>query len=120
MSIFAPARPKGYSVKDLKEIAARHDELVVAGRGGDDLVDRLRAFGARVTPVGSDLDIARSLARAPNSVAALARLLAVPSPPRPESRGPRLRRSNQNRLAQTSQDTTHPLKPTAQATSPRA
>jgi len=85
MSILAPARPKGYSVKDLKEIAARNDELVVAGRGGDDLVDRLRAYGARVTPVGSDLDIARSLATAPDSVAALARLLAVPSPPRPGS-----------------------------------
>jgi DNA primase len=61
MTLLAPARPKGYAARDLKEIAAREDEVVVLGRGSDNLFDRLGALGVSVTHVASDLDVARTL-----------------------------------------------------------
>jgi hypothetical protein len=71
MTVLAPARPKGYGAKDLKEIASREDEIVVMGRGSDDLVDRLRTLGASVTHLASDLDLARTLNTASDASAAL-------------------------------------------------
>lgn len=65
IAVLAPARPRGYAVKDLKEIAAREDSLVVLGRGCDDVVDRLRDHGATVTSVGGDVNVARTLGASP-------------------------------------------------------
>ena len=75
VTVLAPARPRGYAVKDLKEMAAREDSLVVLGRGGDDVVDRLRDYGATVTSVGGDLNVARTLVASPRPGAVLAELL---------------------------------------------
>ncbi len=75
VTVLAPARPRGYAVKDLKEMAAREDFLVVLGRGGDDVVDRLRDHGATVTSVGGDLNVARTLVASPRPGAVLAELL---------------------------------------------
>jgi hypothetical protein len=75
LALLAPARPKGFAAKDLKEIAASKDEFVVLGRGSDDLVDRLRTLGASVTHLASDLDLARTLNTASDASAALLALL---------------------------------------------
>ena len=77
ISLLAPARPKGYSSKDLKEITAREDGIVVLGRRSDDLVDRLRALGASVTQVASDLDVARTLKTASDAGTALLTMLGT-------------------------------------------
>ena len=75
VTVLAPARPRGYAVKDLKEIAARTDALVVLGRGGDELVDRLRDHGATTTSVGNDLNLARTLTSSIEPGVVLAELL---------------------------------------------
>lgn len=75
VNVLAPARPRGYAVKDLKEIALRNDALVVLGRGADELVDRLRDLGASVTSAGGDLNVARSLNTSPDPGVALVELL---------------------------------------------
>jgi hypothetical protein len=68
LALLAPARPKGYAAKDVKQIAEREDEIVALGRGSDGLVDRLRALGASVTHLASDLDLARTLQTASDAV----------------------------------------------------
>lgn len=90
ITVLAPARPKGYAAKDLKEIATREDEIVVLGRSSDDLVDRLRALGVNVTHRASDLHLARTLNGASDGARVLLTLLGgSPSegssslPPRP-------------------------------------
>ena len=75
VTVLAPARPRGYAVKDLKEIAGRTDALVVLGRGGDELVDRLRDHGATTTSVGNDLNLARTLTSSIEPGVVLAELL---------------------------------------------
>jgi hypothetical protein len=75
ITLLAPARPKGYAAKDVKQIAARGDEIVVLGRGSDDLVDRLRAHGAIATHLANDLDLARTLNTASDAGVALLSLL---------------------------------------------
>ncbi len=75
ITLLAPARPKGYAAKDVKQIAARGDEIVVLGRGSDDLVDRLRAHGASVTHLANDLDLAQTLNTASDAGVALLSLL---------------------------------------------
>ncbi len=71
LTLFAPARPKGYSAKDLKTIAGRDGGIVVVGRGSDDLVDQLRRLGATVTHSAIDFDIARTLQLASDARAVL-------------------------------------------------
>jgi len=73
--VFAPARPRGYSVKDLKEISARTEMLTVLGRDGEELVDRLRDYGATVSLVAKDVNIARTLLASGRSGDALAELV---------------------------------------------
>ena len=75
IAVLAPARPRGYAVRDLKEIAAREDSLVVLGRGCDDVVDRLRDHGATVTSVGGDVNVARTLGASPRPGAVIVELL---------------------------------------------
>jgi hypothetical protein len=75
VTVLAPARPRGYAVKDLKEIAGRTDALVVLGRGGEELVDRLRDHGATTTSVGSDVNLARTLTSSIEPGVVLAELL---------------------------------------------
>ena len=75
VTVLAPARPRGYAVKDRKEIAGRNDALVVLGRGGDELVDRLRDHGATTTSVGNDLNLARTLTSSIEPGVVLAELL---------------------------------------------
>jgi hypothetical protein len=75
ITVLAPARPRGYAVKDLKEITARHGALTVLGRDGDELVDRLREHGAAISPVGRDINIARTLTSSERPARVLAVLL---------------------------------------------
>ncbi len=87
LTLLAPARPKGYSAKDLKTIAGRDGETVVVGRGSDDLVDHLRRLGVTVTHSAIDFDVARTLWVASDARAVLsawldpARLATTPSTP---------------------------------------
>jgi len=65
VNVLAPARPRGYAVKDLKEIALRNDALVVLGRGP---TNWSTVFAPRrsVTSAGGDLNVARSLNTSPD------------------------------------------------------
>jgi len=88
ITLLAPARPKGYAAKDLREIATREDDIVVVGRGSDDLVDRLRALGASVTHIASDLDVARALNAASDGAPVLRTWLGGPRAERTSSPPP--------------------------------
>lgn len=75
IAVLAPARPKGYGVKDLRAVAQRDEQLFVLGRGSDELAERLRALDASVTLVGSDLNVARTLIASKEPGAVIAQLL---------------------------------------------
>jgi hypothetical protein len=80
--VLAPARPKGYSVSDLRGLARRTEELVLLGRGAESLARRIVELGATPSHV-RELDLARTLASAASPATALAALLgeSVPTSP---------------------------------------
>lgn len=74
-AVAAPGRRRGFSPEDLSALTRRGRELVVLGRGGEAIVAPLRALGASVAAIASDVDLVRTLASAPDRADALAALL---------------------------------------------
>jgi len=79
-AVVAPGRAKGFSKRDLSDIAAGCSSLVVAGRGTTPLAKELAGRGASVLIASADVTVASLLDSAASRTDALASLLAESQP----------------------------------------
>ncbi len=73
--VVAPGRKKGFNEKDLAELA-QCEELVILGRGNDDVVTSLEERSVSPSIAGSDVDLIMTLRAAPRPKDTLAALLS--------------------------------------------
>jgi hypothetical protein len=85
VKVIAPARPSGFSSRDVSTLSALAGEVVLLGRGHDDLEVKLHRAGARFTVAGADVDLARAIADATDGGAMLHSLIERAEPIAPES-----------------------------------
>lgn len=64
-AVLSPGRRQGFSADDLATLAARHDEVVIAGRGSESFAAQLTALGMSVLVAAPDVPLTVALGSAP-------------------------------------------------------
>jgi hypothetical protein len=80
VTVVAPARPGGFSPRDVSALTTRAGELILLGRGHGELDAKLRRAGAQLTVAGPDVDLARAFATSTDGDAMLRSLLEHAEP----------------------------------------
>ena len=79
-AVIAPARPGGYSTRDLKSLVSTDSEVVILGRGHGDLAPMLRHAGSKVVVAGPDVELSRALATTADRAELLQTLIESAAP----------------------------------------